>query len=421
MADETPLSPPVGSSGLKQHDGRIDEEWLPELKGQKGAEIYREMGDNDGTVGSVLFAIQTSLRAADWYVQAYSDPGEDPTEEDIARAQFVESNMHDMTITWADFIADALEKVRYGWSYFEVVWKTRSDGLIGWHSFQSRAQDSLLKWSYNEAGELLGMVQRNNRQGVLIPLDKALHFRTSSRKQNPEGVSLLRTAYLAWYRKKRIQTFEAIGIERDLAGIPVFGVPAEMFKAAAGTDGANALAEWKKVATSVRRDEQASIVYPLAYDDNGNPLYKVELMSAPSGRSTDTSAVIDRYAREIAMTSLQDVILLGHEHAGSLALADTKKRLARAALQAQIDEVVATLNKQAVHDLLALNGFDTDRKPEIKAGELEERSLDTLAMVLAALGAVGVMFDDLETQNQLRSMIGLPHLVELDDEPVVTS
>lgn len=50
-------------------------------------------------------------------------------------------------------------------------------------------------------------------------------FRTESVKDNPEGRSILRNAYRSWYFKRRIQEIEAIGIERDLAGLPVIHAP----------------------------------------------------------------------------------------------------------------------------------------------------------------------------------------------------
>ena len=65
--------------------------------------------------------------------------------------------------------------------------------------------------------------------GVLtIPLEKALHFRTTSVKNNPEGRSILRTAYRSWYFKTRIQEIEGIGIERNLAGFPVLYAPPDL-------------------------------------------------------------------------------------------------------------------------------------------------------------------------------------------------
>ncbi|MCE2604181.1 hypothetical protein LH384_34385, partial [Pseudomonas aeruginosa] len=58
--------------------------------------------------------------------------------------------------------------------------------------------------------------------------DRALHFVTKSRKNNPEGRSVLRGAYRAWYFKRRIQEIEGIGLERDLAGFPVLTAPERM-------------------------------------------------------------------------------------------------------------------------------------------------------------------------------------------------
>jgi hypothetical protein len=53
-------------------------------------------------------------------------------------------------------------------------------------------------------------------------------------KGNPEGQSMLRTAYRPWFFKKRLEEFEAIGVERDLAGLPVAKVPSRLHERPAG-------------------------------------------------------------------------------------------------------------------------------------------------------------------------------------------
>ena len=65
-------------------------------------------------------------------------------------------------------------------------------------------------------------------QGFEELLERALHFVTKSRKNNPEGHSILRGSYRAWYFKRRIQEIEGIGLERDLAGFPVLTAPEGM-------------------------------------------------------------------------------------------------------------------------------------------------------------------------------------------------
>ena len=85
----------------------------------------------------------------------------------------------------------------------------------------------MYQWEYDDEDNLIGMTQMPppNFGLYTIPLEKAIHFRTRSRKGNPEGRSILRNAYRSWYFKKGIQEFEGIGIERDLAGIPMVTPP----------------------------------------------------------------------------------------------------------------------------------------------------------------------------------------------------
>ena len=81
------------------------------------------------------------------------------------------------------------------------------DGLIGWRKLPIRSQDSLYQWEYDDEDNLIGMTQMPppNFGLYTIPLEKAIHFRTRSRKGNPEGRSILRNAYRSWYFKKGIQ------------------------------------------------------------------------------------------------------------------------------------------------------------------------------------------------------------------------
>ena len=215
------------------------EEFLPELQGIKGVQAYTEMADNDATVGAILFAIEMLMRQCEFHVE----PGGD-SEKDREAAEFVESCMDDMERTWADTLSEILSFMTYGWSYHEIVYKRRmgkssspitnsrhSDGLIGWRKLPIRAQDTLYGWEYaDDSDDLLGMTQMPppTYQRITIPLEKALHFRTRSRKDNPEGRSILRTAYRAYYFKKRLEEIEGYGMERDLAGFPVLYSPADV-------------------------------------------------------------------------------------------------------------------------------------------------------------------------------------------------
>ena len=47
----------IGRIGQRRYGGIVYEEFLHELRGKKGIEVYREMSENDDVVGAILFAI----------------------------------------------------------------------------------------------------------------------------------------------------------------------------------------------------------------------------------------------------------------------------------------------------------------------------------------------------------------------------
>lgn len=177
------------------------EEFLTQLQGIKGVQAYTEMADNDATVGAILYTIEMLMRQCDFHVEPAGD-----TEKDKACAEFIESCMHDMERTWTDTLSEILSFLTYGWSYHEIVYKRRvgstnspitnskhKDGLIGWRKLPIRSQDSFFSWEYKDGtDDLIGMTQMPppTFERITIPIDKALHFRTRSRKDNPEGRAL---------------------------------------------------------------------------------------------------------------------------------------------------------------------------------------------------------------------------------------
>lgn len=240
-------------------------------------------------------------------------------------------------------------------------------------------------------------------------MEKGLLFRTTTSKGNPEGRSALRNAYRAWWLKKRIEEIEGIGIERDLAGIPKIGVPQELLAPDAPPHLQASLDVFKEMGENIRNDEQACIIYPLVFDENGNERYRIELMSAAGSKQHDTSVVIERYARQIAMTVLADVILLGHEKVGSFALAESKADLLTSALEAWIEEICSVLNSHAVPRLFKLNGESLEYLPKITHGELGTIDIKALSETVSNLAGAGMrLFPDDQLENYIRDQAGWP-------------
>lgn len=417
--DEDPLVE-LGVTGLEQSSGHIHEEFLPQLHGKRGIQVFKEMRDNDPTVGAMLFAIEMLIRQVEWRVEPVS---EDPA--DVAVAEFVDSCFEDMSATWDDTLSDIISMLTFGFAPLEEVYKIRNggtrdpsltskfdDGRVGWRKLPIRAQETIERWIFDhESNELLGLVQvaRPSYVPTTIPIHKLLLFRPQAHKANPEGRSMLRNAYRPWFFKKRIEEIEGIGIERDLAGLPTALVPPKLLASSAtGADRA-LLNSIEKVLRNVRRDEKEGLIFPLARDDKGNMTYEFKLMSTGGRRQFDTTKIIDRYDRRIAQTMLADFILLGQEgRTGSFALAESKTQLFAVALGGYLDSITAVFNRFAIPRLLELNTFAFERAPELQHGDIESVDIDKLGDFIVKLAQAGVFLGDDATVRHLRLQAGLP-------------
>lgn len=401
------------------------EEFLPELRGIRGVHAYTEMVDNDATIGAIMFAIEMLMRQADIHVE----PGGD-SKKDKECAEFVESCMNDMEKTWADTFSEILSFLPYGWSYHEIVYKRRvgktgspitnskhKDGLIGWRKLPIRGQDTLEGWEYKEdSDDLKGMIQcaAPDYKRVMIPLEKALHFRTRSKKDNPEGRSILRTAYRAYYFKKRLEEIEGYGMERDLAGFPVLYSPADMDIWDEDDEKMrDALAYAEMIVSSIRRDAREGLVLPGGYEQGTG--WKLELVSSGSKRQFDTNQIIDRYDKRIATSVLADFVMLGQQQVGSFALADSKTKIFAMAIGTYLDIICEVFNNQAIPRLIDINGDHfkgiTDY-PKMVHGDIEEVDLTQFATFIKEMIASGAIVPDEELEKHIRRVGNLPEKLE---------
>lgn len=397
------------------------EEFLPELRGIRGVQAYQEMADNDETVGAVLFAIEMLMRQCEFHVEPAGK-----TAKDKEAAEFVESCMNDMDRTWTDTLSEILSFLTYGWSYHEIVYKRRvgrtnspitnskyADGLIGWRKLPIRAQDTLYGWEYkDDSDELIGMTQAPppTFEHLTIPLEKALHFRTRSRKDNPEGRSILRNSYRSWYFKKRIQEIEGYGIERDLAGFPVLYAPADMPIWDDDPEMQQTLARAEAIVSGVRRDAKEGLVLP-----GGENGWKFELVSSGSRRQFDTNAIIERYDKRIATSVLADFVMLGQQQVGSFALADNKTKIFALAIGTYLDSICEVFNNQAIPRLIEINGDHfkgiTDY-PQMVHGDIDEPDLQQFATFVKDMVGSGIIVPDETLEEEVRRVGHLPEKVE---------
>lgn len=413
----------IGSTGLNRYGGYVQEEFLRELQGPKWVKVIKEMESQDPVIGAFLFAIEMLIRQVEWDVKPAS---EDQADHDVA--EFVESCLDDMSATWEDTLAEILSVLPFGWSYLETVYKYRqgdnanpskrskyADGRLGWRKWSIRSQDTLDKWEFDADGGIQGLWQQAPPlyQSVMIPIEKALLFRSTSKKNNPEGRSILRNAYRPWYFKKNMETIEGIGVERDLAGIPFIRAPKSIMDPRAAAEAKALYASLKQMGTNLRNNEEACVILPSDRDQNGNLYYDLTLLTSGGARQFDTDKIIARYDQRIAMTVLADFILLGHEAVGSFSLSSDKTTLFSTAVGAWLDSIADVINRHAIPRLLRLNGIQVEQLPELIHGDLEKISLEALSAFIAAMNGAGMpLFPDQDLENYLRQQADLPLMSE---------
>lgn len=417
----------VGVSGLKVQSGMVQEEFLRELQGERGRRTLEQMATNDSTISAFLHGIETLVRSVEWRTEP---AGDDSRSQELA--EFADSLRGDMSQTWDDTLSEALTMLIHGWSFQEIVLKRRqgpdqtdptkrsqfNDGLIGIRKLAARNQRSLWKWEFDEDGGIQGMWQwpPNGGDVVFIPIQRALLYRTKSNGNNPEGASVLRRSYKSWYFLTNIQMSEAIGIERELAGMPVARVPNEVLTDSNRTQERKT---YERMVRDLRYNEQAGLVLPSDpyRDGEGNPtqmpLVQFELMSSGGQRSIDTTAVIKRYQQDIARSVLADFLMLGTER-GSFALSQSKTDLFLQSLQAYLSQIRDVLNRHLLPRIWAVNGFDPDTMPRFEFGEVAKTDLEELGTFLRNVAGAGIpLGPDENLESELRSRASLPE----SDEP----
>ena len=411
---ETEAKKILGVAGDNTHNGQIRaDEFLPELRGKKAIRKYREMRDNDSTIGAVMYATEQVLRDVELKVVAANDSA-----EAIREKEFVESVLDDMDHTLDDHIAEALSSLSYGFAWFEVVYKRRagpqfrdykkyskySDGRIGIRKLASRAPWTVSKFDVDQkSGDVLGMYQEGSQFGKshYIPATKSLYYKTTAINGDPSGRSILRNAYTSYEYLNNLQSIEAIAVERELAGIPVARIPSEYLSSDATASQSAIRSDLQDILRDVKFNEQGYIILPSdTYPDkDGSPtnvrLMDIELMASSGTRNIQIDPIVSRYQHDIARSVLSEFLLLGaHSSGGSYALSKSKTDLFLRALESYISAITDVLNKQLVERLWQLNGLSYDTMPYIKAGDVAPHDLREIAAFLRNLNGADINVSD---------------------------
>lgn len=405
----------VGVGGYRKAGGYVWDEYNPDLRGKRGRQKYREMSDNDPIIGAMLFAIKMLIRSAKWTFKP-SD-----ADADGKYAKWMEDTCFNMPgITWDQVIEDALSMLPYGFAIQEMVTLKKADGTIGLAKLAPRSQQTILRWELDKNGECFGAWQTPPEGGfdIFLPLEKIILYKTEYANGNPEGRSVLRNCYQPYHFTQSINISEAIGVERDLTGLPILRAPGDWLKVA----GNRAFAE--RIVRDVRMNDQSGIVLDSDTFPDGNGGASAEkkfdfaLLSSEGNAKVDTDKIVKRHSSNIARTLLADFIILGTDGKGSYALSTDKSSMFVRALEGFVGNIGETLDRKLTSTLWMLNAFPDEMKPKACPGDLSPVDLQVFGDFISKIAGAGVYLNDEETEEYIRAKGNLPGVPADRPDPI---
>lgn len=254
------------------------------------------------------------------------------------------------------------------------------------------------------------------RRTVCIEVDSPSHLFLAGTSMVPTHNSILRNVFTTWHQKKHIEAIEGVGIERDLAGLPVAYVPSEILAEDAPDDLKRTKTMIENIVTNIRRDEQEGVLWPLEYhDEHPLPLYELKLLTTGGQRQFNTDAIISRKDQRMTMAVMADFLTLGHERVGSNAMAQEKGRLFTAAISGWLAAIAGIVNEQGIRRLLRLNGFATDDPPRFVHGEVDRPDLMMLGQYMLNLASAGLPIDYTPGSDLLKQLMEAANLPDPPD------
>ncbi len=402
----------IGSLGLPMSGHQIRQEWHRRLQGKQGKDTYRQMRDNSGILGGYLLSVRSITRTAGWSVER--GPAADDQAEEAAL--WLEDRIAKLNVGLPDMMSEGVvTSATFGFCPFEVVYMADEMG-VGWKKFAVRSPVTVDGWDKNRVtGEIVAMIQNDRESGrgaVTIPIEKLVNFRTETHLDNPEGRSLLRSAWRHWYYGSSLEEVEAIKAERDATGVIKITMPEHIFTSSK-SEHTTIKSNMEQAGQQFRTDERSCIIMPPERSRNGDYTgWSFEQMSSP-GASFDYDKTIRRHESRMLISVNAEFMSMGVDTSTSRSATDTKAGMFIKGLGALLDQQRDVFNEQAVRRLYEIDGrWDEEHRARIEHDNLENVDLEILGQFLERMMKVGGINPDDAIEDELRSLGNLPRMTE---------
>jgi len=353
--DTGPIPGTLGGTGTNIFAGVITEEYKTQLIGGGKWDVYERML-SDAQVTAVSEVVNLPARAAEWFVAPAKDATNskgDPSSSDRATmiAEFIQESLWTMPHTdWNRFVGEAIEGHQTGVSLFEISWARRG-GRIVWDEFGTRLPRTVQEWMADD-GRFAGIHQRiysDHDVDATIPAEKLIRITFGQKGSNWEGRGWLRTAYKHWWFVELFEKIFAIAAERTGGGIPVINMPEGGNTSENRTAAKNLLKAW-------RVGNEVGPVLPFGFD------LEITDIKLPA----TLLLAIDHHNAMMARAALAGFLNLGKRGEGSYALSKSGQDLFLMSLEAGVELIRDSVQKQAIRQLVHWNFGSETPMPELR-------------------------------------------------------
>jgi hypothetical protein len=374
------------------------QERTPELRWPFCIDVFDTMRHQDAQVSSVLRAVTAPIQRTQFRVdgtgcrpEVVQLVAQDLGLPVVGEGDDVVPQRGRGRFSWREHLRLALLMLPFGHMYFEQVYRYEAaDGYYHLRKLGPRMHRTIAKVNVARDGGLVSIEQyaANGTSTVTLPVNRLVAYVMDREGGDWLGTSLLRPAYKNWLLKDRMLRTQAMTIERNGLGIPVYE---------AATEDPKELAAGEDIAAGVRAGEDAGAATPAGA--------KLRLMT-PEGQLPDANVPIRYHDEQIARAVLAHFLNLGTQ-TGSWALGDTLQDFFAQSLHAVCEIVRDTASLHIVEDLVEVNFGPDEVAPRLVFDEIGANS-GALVNAIAMLVAAGVLKADEPLEQFIRTDLGLP-------------
>lgn len=399
------------SSGTSVFTGIFNEEYLPDLRGVKAAQVYDRMRRGDGQIQMVLSAVKNTLRSATAMIESRISDEDDPFFEQAAEhAEFAAFQIfEDLRRPWSQVLDEMFSAVDFGHAVQVMVDKNVQNhpkwgNYTGLDDLCWISPKTICRWNINPYGVLESIDQQayGDLQSIEnIPGDFLVVTSLQREGDNYEGISILRGSYGSWWRKNQYLKIQAIGTERNALGIPSVTVPA-------GKENDPERARAENVLAALTAHQLQWVTMPEGWDFN---ILEVKF-------SAETVAkVIDQEDQAMARSALANFLNLGQQGSGgAYALGDTQQKLFLLGNQYIANKICDAFNRVIIPRLIRMNFGPQPAYPEMKMSGLTDRASEEWQKMLSGFKTTGILgVWSVKDVGHVRKRLGL--LPENPDDP----